>query len=209
MKSEDTVRVISLSLPSEEYAMELLDFIESYDWEKVDVLADYKVGNIKIKIYGPRPFVKKAYYKVKQFIRIVESRYKKDKRGLYSFYYDDLVLLFGSTFRIEMLLDVLEDLGYRVVRISEKHFKTNANLNKIEELVNEIVALRDIARQISASRPVAELLIRASIKSGESLVEVAERAVNEGLLRKNAQERYELAAAPEKFVRKLIRGEKA
>ncbi|NPA86106.1 MAG: DUF2067 domain-containing protein [bacterium] len=204
---QDSVRTIAVNIPDYDAAMELLDFIENYDWEKVDVLAEYKVNNIKIKIYGPKPFVKKAYRRVKQFIRIVESRYKKDKHGLYTFYYDDLVLLFGTTFKIELLLDILQDLGYKVVRISEKCFKSSASLSDLEQLVQELVLLKEDARAVAASRPVMELLIRAALCQRRPILDIAEEATELGMLRKNTENRYELAAAPEKFIKKFIRKE--
>jgi|GEM_PF-3930474 len=185
---------------SERAAEEFIDLLDTLDLEKVDIITDYGLGRLRIKIYGPSPFVKKAYKKILKNYKVIENKYKK-RKGFYKYVVPDMEEYLNIKIPLKLLTTILKDLKFSVLEDSETTFRSNADYDKVIDLISEINYYFRVSKPLCGSRTLRDLVTRIAIVKSIDPCEILENCLEKNLLRLRDDGKYELAASPSKILK--------
>lgn len=152
---------------------EKLPSIESIEYE-------IKEGGMFIEMYGYSTDIKRAW-------RIIRENYPLSKnrvgRGMVKYSLKTLVQHAGKTFPPAVLVKVLSINGYKVQYFStDETLHTNAGLDVLLELINQIEAVANSVRNIVKGTAGKYYLTTISVATKMSVEEVVEKALALGHL---------------------------
>jgi len=168
----------------------------------VDLYLSTKSGGLNIRLAGSRENVKLAISEIK-YIRKQIKGLLYPHRGFYSYEMGFLFREAGASIRIETLQRLLKYKGYKIKSDSSTSglIKSDAPLQVLVDLIRRVnTVIREIDILIKP-KVIREQIAILSVLIDVDPFMILERALEEGLIRKEEKARYSFACSIDKFLR--------
>ncbi|AFK21722.1 DUF2067 family protein [Pyrococcus sp. ST04] len=162
-----------------------------------------KLDSLKVNVQGTKDEIREAIRAIREAHKRVRGRLYPDRKGLFTYYPDDIFREASANISLPILLKTLELLG-ETVETKEDYIKTSMPWREIVDLVKRLSQnLEQIALQ--TTRQIREVVVPVSVAYDIDPEELLDMLVDLGLAEyKEDKFKYELIKNKEQALKELL-----
>ncbi|MDK2869194.1 MAG: uncharacterized protein PWP39_429 [Pyrococcus sp.] len=162
-----------------------------------------KLDSLKVNVQGTKEEIREAIRAIRDAHKRVRGRLYPDRKGLYTYYPEDIFREANANISLPILIKTLELLGERV-EVKEDYIKSSMPWREIVELVRR---LNEVLSQIAlqTTRQIREVVVPVSVVYNIDPEELLDLLVDLGIAEyKEDKFKYELVKNKEQALKELL-----
>ncbi|UJG42447.1 MAG: DUF2067 domain-containing protein [Candidatus Heimdallarchaeum endolithica] len=178
--AKTTMKELSISFTEKDKLTQFIDLLSDAP-SGVDLVLQYKLGSIKIRLFGEKDDVSESISKIKLFSKMYLESIRKNEKG---FYVHHLPLIQRTTKKIialDTLSTILNYAGYET-QLVEKKLISTAKMEDVLEVLNKSFDILPELEKIKG-KPLRKVLLTVSFITNRSVDFIIDYSLKKGFFR--------------------------